>query len=119
MNRHTYTGMVGRGEGRATRLSFPTLNIAFVGEDSGVYAAEVEMEGRTFPAVAFANRERGILEAHLLDFKGDLYGKDVAVSLCHKIRDRIQFESDAAISEAITKDAEKAREYFTTLAKRA
>ena len=112
MNPHAYTGTVEKGEGRAARLGFATLNIAFAGEESGVYAAEVETGGEALPAVAFADRERGILEAHLLDFDGDLYGKAVVVSLCHKIRDRMRFESDAAISGAIAGDAEKAREYF-------
>lgn len=114
MSRDVHTGVVGKGEERATKLGFPTINIPLTDTaSSGVYAAKVNIENGVYPAVAFADQKRGLLEAHLLGFSGDLYGKNVAIELLEKIRDAMRFETDKELVHAIAGDAAKAREYFT------
>lgn len=108
-----YRGTVTRGAGRATRLGFPTINVPLSDASvSGVYAAEAEIGGKRYRAAAFADPLRGILEAHLLDFEGDLYGTEAVIELSTKLRDGMRFENDAELSRAIAEDARRIREYF-------
>lgn len=109
----SYTGIVAEGSKRAAALGFPTLNIA-LGDSSvsGIYAARVKAGGKEYTAAAFADQRRKILEAHLLDFSGNLYGKEVAITLCRKIRDNKIFADDEELREAIASDAKAVREYF-------
>lgn len=56
--------------------------------------------------------KKGLLEVHLFDFDGDLYGKLVHVDFLHKIRDEIKFDSFEILKQQILKDAVAARKYF-------
>jgi riboflavin kinase/FMN adenylyltransferase len=49
------------------------------------------------------------LEAHFFDFSGDLYGREIAVTLHHFIREERKFENFAALKEQIGADATQAR----------
>lgn len=109
------SGVVVRGEKRGMALGYPTANIALVGSAlSGVYAARVEVvgEANTYTAAVFADPARGLLEAHLLDFEGDLYGREIAVALIEKIRDAKDFDDDIALSAAIADDVARTRALF-------
>lgn len=102
-----------KGAGRAARLGFPTINVPLSDEAvSGVYAAEAEIGGKRYRAAAFADPLRGTLEAHLLDFKGDLYGAEAVITLSLKLRDSMRFPDDAGLSQAIAEDTRRVREYF-------
>lgn len=110
METKVYTGIVEKGEGRAMRLGFPTINIPLPDADvAGIYAAQVKTDGDAYPAAAFADPGRGILEAHLIGFSGDLYGQSVSIALVEKIRDSMHFEDETALSAAIAGDVEKTR----------
>lgn len=54
-----------------------------------------------------------VLEVHLLDFAGDLYGRHLRVDFLHKIRDEEKFPSLDALRAQIERDCEVARSYFT------
>lgn len=56
---------------------------------------------------------RPLLEVHLFDFSGDLYGRHVYVDFLHKIRDEQRFESFEALKQQILVDAQQAREFFS------
>lgn len=56
--------------------------------------------------------KKGLLEVHLFDFDGDLYGKLVHVDFLHKIRDEMKFDSFDILKEQILKDVVEAKEYF-------
>lgn len=101
---HTYSGVIQKTSGRARTLGFPTINIAFDGVESGVWTACVHVDGHIYTAAAFADPVRKILEAHLLDFTGDLYGKEASIELQEKLRDTKQFESDEELRDAIAAD---------------
>ena len=111
-------GSVGQGAGRGRRLGFPTANVMFSNELlllPGVYVADVKVEGVSFRGVAnvgsnptFGGNSIGI-EAHLFDFRGDLYGKEVVVRFRERIRDERKFQSADELVVQIQNDAEYAR----------
>lgn len=112
MELQRYSGIVARGEGRAAKLGFPTVNIPLAKTISGIYAADVKAGDIVYRAAAFADPARGILEAHLLDFEDDLYGKQVTITLHEKIRDSKAFENDEELAKMVAEDVIKVRFYF-------
>ena len=56
-----------------------------------------------------------LLETHLLDFKGDLYGRRVEVEFHARLRDERRFEGLDALKTQIEKDIQAARQYFQGL----
>src|SRR3989338_2901486 len=110
---HSYTGTVIKGQGLATTLGFPTANIALPDDSvSGIYAAMVKVAGAEYMAAVFADSKRKLLEAHLLDYSGELNGKEIMIELCEKIREHGDFSNDDDLHVAITKDVADVREYF-------
>lgn len=108
-----YRGIAQKGEGRGKALGFPTANIPLADKTlSGIYAARVTIRKKQYFAAVYANRERKLLEAHLLDFHGELYGEEIRVTLEKTIRDDARFESDDALKAAIARDVQSVREYF-------
>ena len=108
-----YRGVVIRGESAGTKLGFPTANIAL--EDvniSGTYVGTVVVDDILYEAGIYANQRRNILETHILDFSGDLYGKTITVTLHEKIRDDKVFTNEKDLSKTIASDIKKVREYF-------
>lgn len=80
------SGVVENGTALARGTGFPTANISFEQADiSGTYAGRVLVDDTFYQAAVYANQERHLLEAHLLDFTGDLYGKEITVQLLEKI----------------------------------
>jgi riboflavin kinase/FMN adenylyltransferase len=115
-------GMVVRGAGRGRGIGFPTANVDTQNElrpAPGVYAIRVrfqeEPEGPWRPGAAnigvkptFGGSEVTI-EAHLLDFSGDLYGKELRVQFLERLRPEQRFGSAAELSGQIKRDVEAAR----------
>ena len=107
-----YKGVVQKGEKRGVALGFPTINIPLDNKDvSGIFVAKVFFDDKEYLAAAYANISRGILEAHLLDFTDDLYGKEVEIELLEKIRDDEKFSDESTLKAAIARDVAKVREY--------
>ena len=108
-------GYVIHGTQRGRKIGFPTINI--IPGDSilpriGVYAASVDIDGKSFHAIAnvgyrpTVNGENVLLEAHILNFSGDLYGQRLRVRLQTFIRPEIRFGSIEELKEQIIKDSE-------------
>lgn len=108
-------GEVQRGLGRGKVLGYPTINLKL--EDhtvSGVYWGLVYLGNETpHKAAVFADQTRKIIEAHLLDFQDDLYGRNAIIELLGKIRDPDQFPNDDELKVAIEQDITKVRKHFT------
>ena len=80
-----------------------------------MYAAVVPVDGKRWRAVVnlgsrptFQERER-LLEVHLLEFDGDLYGRELAVDFIERLRDVKKFESVDELRQQIAQDVETAR----------
>lgn len=109
----TYKGIIQKGMQRGTTLGFPTINIPLADADlSGVYTARVRFDDKEHLAAVFANQERNILEAHLLDFSGELYGKEIEIVLEKKLRDGMTFIDEDALRATIAEDIQKTRAHF-------
>lgn len=97
-------GRVVAGDRRGTTLGYPTANIPLPAGLAGVYAGIVTVPDAEHAAALFADPARGILEAHLLDFSGDLYGSDIEIEVLEKIRDGAAFATDEELRRAIAAD---------------
>ena len=110
-------GEVVHGDGRGGELGFPTANLVpddrLVRPDQGVYAALAD--GRP-AAVNIGVRPqfetgRGVLiEAYLIDFDGDLYGRELRIDFLQRLRGEKLFPSVETLTEQIAKDVQQARE---------
>jgi riboflavin kinase / FMN adenylyltransferase len=116
-------GPVVRGDDRGHRIGWPTANLVpgprFARPARGVYAGRARFDGESRPAAinvgvnpTFGGDPDSTpvgVEAYLLDFEGDLYGKVVAVEFHERLRDELVFETVEALSEQIEKDVEATR----------
>ncbi|ACS80983.1 bifunctional riboflavin kinase/FAD synthetase [Maridesulfovibrio salexigens] len=116
-------GEVVHGMNRGGRLlGFPTANIKLEDElfpKKGVYAIRVEVEGKVLPGVAnigknptFGNEALSV-EAHILDFSKDIYGKDIRVHFIQRIRSEKKFNGLDELKERIGIDIGLAREILS------
>lgn len=119
----TLRGRVRRGAGRGREWGFPTANLAisFNPPLRGIFAARAEIDGGgdTCPTAAAAvsigvnptvSQDNIVrVEAHLLDFSADIYGKTLRLHLLHKLRDERHYDSTAALREAIADDVQATR----------
>ena len=118
---YTITGRVAHGAKLGRTIGFPTANIhlkRLVVPVQGVYAVQVLIADAIHFGVAnigfrpTVNGTRSQLEVHIFDFKGDLYGKQLQIQVCHKLRDEQKFPSFPALQTQITMDARQARQWF-------
>ena len=116
-------GRVGHGDKRGRTIGFPTLNLNLhrrVSPLRGVYAVLVHGVGdRPWPGVANIGTRptvdggsRYLLEVHLFDFSGDIYGSHVEVEPRLKLRDEKKFGSFDELKAQIDRDASAAREFL-------
>jgi len=107
------SGTVLRGAGQGQVLGFPTANIAFYQADIvGTYAGEVSVDDRVYQSAVYVDQKRKLLEAHLFDFSGDLYEKDITITLFQKIAEAEEFTDVVALKEKIARDVELVKKYF-------
>lgn len=107
-------GRVTEGNRIGRDLGYPTANISVgndVGTADGVYAAVVEYGGQRYGAMAnlgikptFPGEGRRVLELHLLDFSGNLYGEHLTAELLEFIRPERKFASPEELRAQIEKD---------------
>jgi riboflavin kinase / FMN adenylyltransferase len=108
-------GTVVTGDARGGTLGFPTANLDVRPEllvpANGIYAGAAG-EQRAAVSIGtnphYGGRERRV-EAHLLDFSGDLYGQRLVVELWQRLRDEQAFESEDDLVAQIARDVEAAR----------
>jgi riboflavin kinase / FMN adenylyltransferase len=113
--RYGVVGRVGEGERRGRLLGVPTINLSELSPrkllpPDGVYAVRVEWRGGSGggmmnqgPRPTFQDGRR-VLEAHLFDFDGDLYGEWVRVEWIERLRDIERFGSVDQLKEQLKRD---------------
>jgi riboflavin kinase/FMN adenylyltransferase len=120
---YSIDGRVVHGAKLGRQLGFATANIRIKHDRPpllGVFAVEVRGLGdRALPGVAnlgfrpSANATvRPLLEVHLLDFSGEIYGAHLNVRFLHKLRDEMKFPGVDALRTQIAADVDTARNYF-------
>jgi riboflavin kinase/FMN adenylyltransferase len=114
-------GKVIKGSSRGKKLGFPTANLAIWKERAypgpGVYACLVEVEGKQWQAVTNigvrptfeVDEATRTIETHLLDFDGDLYSREIAISFIDRLRDERRFPNPEALLTQIERDIRRAR----------
>jgi len=118
---YTISGRVSYGAQRGRQLGFPTANIILRDPKPplhGVYVIDVTGQGLSnYPAVAnigfrpTLGEGAFVLEAHLLDFSGNLYGARIRVRILKKLRNEYKFTSLNALQAQIAQDVINARHY--------
>jgi riboflavin kinase/FMN adenylyltransferase len=112
-------GVVQNGDARGRELGYPTANLVlgdYQRPKYGIYAVRATLDdGSEHPGVANLgvrptfDPPQELLETHLLDFSGDLYGRQMEVALHAFIRAELKFESIDALVEEMRKDEAAAR----------
>ena len=117
-------GTVAEGKKLGRTLGFPTANLRPESEQlppNGVYAVRVAIDGKSLagianigirPTVSPQATER-VVEVHLFDFSGDLYGQDLEASLREFIRPEKKFSGLDALRDQIAADIAVARRILT------
>lgn len=120
---YSITGKIVHGRRLGRELGAPTANIQlhrYRAPIDGVYAVEVDGLGKRIQGVANVgvrptlneDNVKPLLEVHLFDFSGEIYGKTVDVIFRHKIRDEKKFDGLDALKAQIQRDMASARRYF-------
>jgi riboflavin kinase / FMN adenylyltransferase len=117
---YAIAGFVVRGAGRGQRLlGYPTANLEPAPGTclpaKGIYAGHFVMRDRRMPAAVSVGTNPTFgenplsIEAFVLDYEGDLYGRTAEIELAARIRDEERFDSPEALMEAIAGDVEATR----------
>ena len=117
-------GKVITSDKRGRVLGFPTANLDIKPQQAlpgnGIYATIAQVDGKQFASATnigirptFGEGEKAV-ETHLLNYKGDLYGKDMRLEFVQKLRDEQRFPSSEELKAQIEKDV---REVEAILAK--
>ena len=112
----SYTGKVVKGQQVGHKIGFPTANIEVAEEfqlieKQGVYATFVDFDGKSYPAMTYIGKRPTLhdsrpqsIESNIINFNGDLYGKEIKVRFVDFVRDDKKFDDTEALKNQIEKD---------------
>lgn len=119
---HILTGKVQTGRQLGRTIGIPTANLALpegvVCPKFGVYACKILVDGGEYLAVTnigtrpTVNGRHVTVEAHLLDFAGDIYGREVQLQFYEFLRPEENFDSLATLQAEIQKNVAQTRKIF-------
>lgn len=120
---YSLSGEVMHGRGVGHTMGFPTANIDIAHTrkmlpKEGVYAVRMgggKCEGKrgiaNFGAAPTFGVDSTMLEVHMIDYKGDIYGETVTVEFLHRIRDIQRFDSASELQKQLKEDIEEAHRW--------
>ncbi|MGD2111679.1 MAG: riboflavin kinase, partial [Phycisphaerae bacterium] len=116
---YTLIGTVTEGDRRGRTMGFPTVNLSISDQlvpGDGVYAGRALADDRNHLAAisigqtpTFGGTERRV-EAHLLDYTGDLYGESVLLGFERRLREQSAFDSPETLVEQLRRDVDAVRD---------
>lgn len=124
---HPYSleGKVVEGRHRGRELGFPTANLMTANElipPHGVYATTLTIDGIVHAAITnigvnptFGEGAPATIETYVLEYEGDLYGKNVQLGFVQRLRDERRFDDVDALKAQIEADRRRAERLFTRL----
>ena len=109
---HEIPGTVKTDRSVGAKIGFPTINLRDINvviPSPGIYAANCIVREQCLAAAAYIGERPTMgagfaVEAHLLDFEGDLYGQRVSLQFLERIRDDRKFESADQLTRQIARD---------------
>ncbi|MEL6506695.1 MAG: bifunctional riboflavin kinase/FAD synthetase [Pseudomonadota bacterium] len=117
----TVRGTIIEGQKLGRTLGFPTANLKLgevIAPRHGVYAVKITVNGTIWPGIANFGRKPTVgdhtplLEVHLFDFAGDLYGQTIDVAFHGFLRAEEKFDGLDALKAQISRDCERAQALF-------
>jgi len=118
-------GRVVAGKHRGRELGFPTANLETENEllpPNGVYATMTTIDGIVHPSITnvgvrptFGDTTKTMIEAYVLGFHGDLYGRQVRLGFVQRLRDERKFEDVDALRAQIEADLRRAERLFAQM----
>ncbi len=117
-------GTVVKGVGRGLRLGFPTANLQVFNElipAVGVYVTEVRLDGDLMgsatnigfrPTLTPGTDRQPVVESHILDFSGNLYGRPLGLCFLKRLRAEEKFEDVEELQHQVQRDIQNARGYL-------
>lgn len=113
---YSTSGIVKHGDSIGRTLGFPTANISIkpeyqLIEKAGVYATIARVDGKDYPSMTYIGRRPTIsnelptsIETYIMDFDGDLYGKEIRVTFIDRVRDEMTFDKLERLKSQIQED---------------
>lgn len=113
---YSTSGIVTHGDSIGRTLGFPTANISIkpeyqLIEKTGVYATIAKVNGKDYPSMTYIGRRPTIsnglptsTETYIMDFDGDLYGKEIRVTFVDRVRDEMTFDNLERLKSQIQED---------------
>jgi len=119
---YSIKNIVVEGKHRGRLLGFPTANLNLPPDKScpkaGVYSGIVDIDEKKYFSVVnvgkrptYGDLVENLIEAHILDFDGDIYNKEIEVSFLSRIRDEKKFASEDELKEQIKLDCKTAASF--------
>lgn len=119
---YSIQSIVLHGQHLGKQLGFPTINQEFppnaVIPSHGVYCSQCLIDGRLYDAISNIGNKPTIgnfsvlCETHLLDFSGDLYGKNIKTYFLHRLRPEKKFNNLQELTEVIQTNILQAKDFF-------
>jgi len=118
-------GTVIHGQGRGNKMGYPTANVGEIGTllpGEGIYAGQAWIDGKSYAAAmslggnpTFDESEQKV-EAYLLDYHGDLYGRPIEIDFLSRLRDIKRFDSAGQLIDQMALDVQETRRITGQLA---
>jgi riboflavin kinase/FMN adenylyltransferase len=118
-------GVVVEGKRRGRELGFPTANLKTDNEllpPNGVYATTTTIDGIVHPSISniglrptFGDTTKTMIEAYVMGFDGDLYGRPVRLGFVQRLRDERKFDDVDALRAQMEADRRRAERLFAQL----
>jgi riboflavin kinase/FMN adenylyltransferase len=119
---HELPGKVIHGKGKGKEFGYPTINLGEVlvlAPGPGIYAAYCDIDNREEKAAVYIGDRPTLgygytIEAFLIEYSGDLYGRQATLRFVERVREDKKFDSPSSLVKQIAKDVERSRTILET-----